>query len=69
MSVKVIVPNKKYKAFEYGVEFYDGEAIFEDEEKGRMIAATFGYEVIEIGAEPAPTKTSKKTSVTKKAGA
>lgn len=58
MAVKVIVPNKGYSEFYQGVQFKNGEAIFEDEKAGKAIAETLGYEVeaIKPAAKKAPAK-------------
>lgn len=57
--IKVIVPNKNYNEKVFGVQFHNGVAEFEDEEKGREIAKRFGYEVEEQKTAPAKRKTRK----------
>lgn len=51
MAVKVIVPNKNYTAVYHGVQFTKGVAVFEDEDKGRLIAGRLGYKVEPVEAE------------------
>ncbi|MCY7797404.1 hypothetical protein MOD64_06505 [Bacillus spizizenii] len=65
MAVKVIVPNENYSEMFQGVQFKNGEGIFEDEKLGKSIAETLGYRVEAIKAEkkaPAKKAPAKKKS-------
>lgn len=63
--IKVVVPNKNYNERYFGVEFKNGEAIFQDAEQGRRIAQRLGYEVIELEEQ----ETEKPADAPKKAPA
>lgn len=63
VAIKVKVSNPSFNGFRGGVRFYNGEATFEDEAKGRKLAEALGYEVIELDT---PKKTTKKATSTKK---
>lgn len=56
MAVKVKVPYERFNGYRGGVYFKNGIGVFEDEEKGRKLAASLGYEIIEE-----KSKTTKKT--------
>lgn len=56
MAIKVIVPNKNYTAVYHGEQFTKGVAIFEDEDKGRLIAGRLGYKVEPVEAEEIPVE-------------
>lgn len=70
MAIKVKVPNGNFNGERGGIKFEKGIGIFEDEVKGREIAASFGYEIIEEKKEESkeepkeeePKKTTRKTS-------
>ncbi|MGE6629605.1 hypothetical protein [Bacillus sp. NPDC077027] len=67
MAVKVVVPNKSYNEVFLGIQFANGEGIFEDEKLAKEIADTLGYEIVkdqeepEIVEEEKPKKKKKKT--------
>lgn len=62
MSVKVIVPNKYYSEHVFGVQFKNGEAVFEDEKRGKAIANRLGYKVepVKKPAKPKAKAPAKK---------
>jgi hypothetical protein len=66
MAIKVKVPNGNFNGERGGIKFEKGIGIFEDEAKGREIASSFGYEIIEEKKEESkeeePKKTTRKTS-------
>jgi len=62
MAIKVIVPNKNFNGLRGGVQFKNGQAVFEDEEKGRKLAEDLGYAVEEIEKKSTPKKTTKSTA-------
>jgi len=69
MAVKVVVPNKSYNESFLGVQFTNGEGIFEDEKLAKEIADTLGYEIVKDQAEPEiveEEKPKKKTQAKKK---
>lgn len=76
MAAKVIVPNKHYSEFYFGVQFKNGVAVFEDEDRAKRIADRMGYEVEPIKADTkedskaAPKKApAKRKAPAKKAAA
>lgn len=74
MAIKVIVPNKNFNGLRGGVKFKQGQAVFEDEAKGRDLAKDLGYTVEEFEKKKKPTvakktTTKKKTTVSKKSEA
>lgn len=55
MAIKVKVQSDKFNGIRGGVRFVNGIGVFEDEEYGRYIAKSLGYEIIE------EVETKKKT--------
>ncbi|WP_407708533.1 hypothetical protein ACIU4M_00795 [Bacillus altitudinis] len=69
MAIKVVVPNKSYNEVFLGVQFTNGEGIFEDEKLAKEIADTLGYEIVKDQAEPETVeeeKPKRKAPVKKK---
>lgn len=63
MAVKVVVPSKTYNEKYLGVQFENGEGIFEDEKLAKSIAKVLGYRVEEIKSEkPEPKKSTKRAA-------
>lgn len=64
MAIKIKVPNENFNGVRGGVKFEKGVGTFEDEAKGREVAASFGYVIVEDvkGEEikEAPKKASRK---------
>jgi hypothetical protein len=66
LAIKVVVKNKGLNGEHVGLHFVDGVAIVEDEAKGRKIAASFGYEIIEDEKKSEPKKEAPKKNSRKK---
>lgn len=63
MAVKVIVPSRTYSEKYLGVQFENGEAVFEDEALAKSIAEVLGYKIEKIEAEkPEPKKPAKRAA-------
>jgi hypothetical protein len=62
VAIKVKVPNGNFDGVRGGIKFEKGVGIFEDEAKGREIAASFGYEIVEDVKVEDKTEAPKKAS-------
>ncbi|WP_042338035.1 hypothetical protein [Bacillus andreraoultii] len=60
MAIKVKVPLNSFNGYRGGVKFRNGIGVFEDEEHGRFIAESLGYEIIEDEPKKKSTKKEDK---------
>lgn len=62
MAIKVKVPLDTFNGYRGGVYFKNGIGEFEDEEYGRYIAESLGYEIIEEKKTEKKAETKKSTA-------
>jgi hypothetical protein len=67
MAIKVSVRNKDFNGYRGGVYFKNGVGVFEDEAKGRSLAHSFGYEIVEEEKKDEDKKEAPKKASRKKA--